>query len=293
MRGAVSRKKSREMMDVGVPTFPKGIRALVIATVAVWVVQIIPGAGSALSGWFDLLPYQTFGHFQLWRLFTYLFLHDPNGPFHLVFNMLTLWMFGAELEELWGTRRFVVFYLAAGAASGLLSLLTVFSPVMWFTPVIGASGAVLALLTVYALYFPRRQILLFFLFPVNVIAAVIIFGAISLVGAMQSRGSVSHLTHLGGIAAGFLYVKWFPVINNFLENAKARVETARRNAEQRKKNADSELYESVIDPILKKISEQGMDSLTPEERRLLEEPSKRKRKGPDDSEKILPFKRPR
>jgi membrane associated rhomboid family serine protease len=279
------------MMDIGVPTFPRGIRALVVATVAVWVVQIVPGAGSALSGWCELLPYQTFGHFQLWRLFTYLFLHDPNGPFHLVFNMLTLWMFGAELEEQWGTRRFVVFYLAAGAGSGLFSLLTMFSPVMWFTPVIGASGAVLALLTVYALYFPRRQMLLFFLFPVNVIAAVIIFGAISLMGAMQSRGNVSHLTHLGGIAAGFLYVKGFPVINNFLENAKARVDTARRQAGQNRKTADSEYFGSVIDPILKKISEKGMESLSPEEKRTLEEPSKRKRNGSDNSGKILPFKR--
>ena len=279
------------MMGFGSPGFPKGIRALIIATVAVWVVQILPGVGAAVFGWFALVPYDTFGHLQIWRLVTYLFLHDPSGPMHLLFNMLTLWMFGAELEELWGIRRFVVFYLTAGAASGLLSLLTVFSPAMWQTPVIGASGAVLALLTVYALYFPRRQMLLFFLFPVNVIVAVIIFGAISLMGAMQLRGNVSHLTHLGGIAAGVLYVKGFPIINNFLENAKARADSARRKAEQRRKTADSEYFESVIDPILKKISEKGMESLSPEEKRTLEEPSKRKRKGPDNSGKILPFKR--
>jgi hypothetical protein len=186
----------------------------------------------------------------------------------------------------------VVFYLVAGAASGLFSLLTVFSPAMWARPVIGASGAVLALLTVYALYFPRRQMLLFFLFPVNVIVAVIIFGAISLFGAMQSGGHISHLTHLGGIAAGFLYVKGFPIINNFLENAKTKVEAARRNADQRRKNADSQYYESVIDPILKKISEKGMESLSPEEKRALEEPSRRKQKGTDNSGKILPFKKP-
>jgi membrane associated rhomboid family serine protease len=278
------------MMDFGAPAFPRGIRALIVATAAVWVVQIVPGIGAAATSWFDLEPYKAFGHLQVWRLATYLFLHDPSGPFHLLFNMLTLWMFGAELEELWGARRFVVFYLVAGAASGLFSLLTVFSPVMWSTPVIGASGAVLALLTVYALYFPRRQMLLFFLFPVNVIVAVIIFGAISLFGAMQSGGHISHLTHLGGIAAGFLYIKGFPIANNFLENAKARVETAKRNAGQQRKNADGQYYENVIDPILKKISEKGMESLSPEEKRALEEPSKRK--GSDDSGKILPFKRP-
>ena len=280
------------MMGIGAPGFPKGIRALIVATVAVWVVQIMPGIGAAVFGWFALMPNETFGHFQVWRLVTYLFLHDPSGPMHLLFNMLTLWMFGAELEELWGTRRFVVFYLATGAASGLLSLLTVFIPAMWQTPVIGASGAVLALLTVYALYFPRRQILLFFLFPVNVIAAVVIFGAISLWGAMQMRGNVSHLTHLGGIAAGFLYVKGFPIINNFLENAKVRAETARRQAEQRAKTADKDYFEYVIDPILKKISEKGMESLTPEEKRTLEDVSKRRNKNPADPDKIIPFKRP-
>jgi len=279
------------MMEYAAPSFPKGLRILIAVTVAVWVLQLLPGIGAALTSWFELAPYKTFGQFQVWRLGTYLFLHDPSGPMHLLFNMLTLWMFGAELEELWGTRRFVAFYFLAGAAAGLASLLTVFSPVMWGTPVIGASGAVLALLTVYALYFPRRKILLFFLFPVNVIVAVIIFGAISLFGAMQSVGNISHLTHLGGTAAGFLYVKGLPTINNFLEAAKARVETAKRNAERRQKNADREFYENVIDPILKKISEHGMDSLTQEEKRALEEPSKRKSGGKNGSNKIMPFNR--
>jgi membrane associated rhomboid family serine protease len=291
MRGAAAFEKSR-IMDFAAPAFPRGVRALIIASAAVWLVQLLPGAGAALAGWCDLVPYKTFSQLQVWRLFTYLFLHDPNGPFHLIFNMLTLWMFGAEIEAMWGTRRFVFFYVFSGAGAGLFSLATRFSPVMWFVPVIGASGAVLALLTVYALYFPRRQMLLFFLFPVNVIVAVVIFGAISLLGSVQSWGNVSHLTHLGGIAAGFFYVKGFPIIESFFENAKARADTARHQAEERKKTADSDYFETVIDPILKKISETGMESLSPGEKRTLEEASKRKRKSREDPGKILPFKRP-
>jgi membrane associated rhomboid family serine protease len=267
---------------------PKGIRTLIVITVAVWIAQLLPWIGSALMQWGSLVPSQAFGQGQLWRCGTYLFLHDPSGPFHILFNMLTLWMFGVELEEMWGTKKFVLFYLISGIGSGLFSIITAVSPLMWMTPVIGASGGVLALLTVYALYFPRRQILLFFLVPVNVIVAVAIFGFISLYGSMRGLGNVSHLTHLGGIVVGVLYMKGFPFFSSFLENAKAGAQAVRRRADERKKNAENNYFENVIDPILKKISNSGMESLTNEEKKALEEASKRKRGG----DKILPFKRP-
>jgi membrane associated rhomboid family serine protease len=270
---------------------PKGIRTIIVITVAVWVAQLLPWIGNSISGWCSLVPDQAFGHGQIWRCATYLFLHDPHGPFHILFNMLTLWMFGMELEEMWGTRRFALFYLASGVGSGLFSLFTFISPAMWFTPVIGASGAIMALLTVYALYFPRRQILLFFLVPVNVIVAVAIFGIISLYGSMQAWGNVSHLTHLGGIVIGVLYVKAFPFFASFLENAKARAEKVRRTSDERKKNAERDYFENVIDPILKKISDHGMESLTKDEKKALEEASKRTKKTADGRDKLLPFKR--
>ena len=185
----------------------------------------------------------------------------------------------------------MLFYLAGGIGSALFSVVTFVSPIMWATPVIGASGAVIALLTVYALYFPRRQILLFFLVPVNVLVAVAIFGAISLYGSMQARGNVSHLTHLGGIVIGVLYVKAFPFLSAFLENAKARAEAVRTRAEERKKNADRDYFKNVIDPILKKISDHGMESLTKDEKKALEEASRRKRGGAGDTGRIIPFRR--
>ncbi len=278
-------------MDYGFPPFTKGIRALVIASTVVWILQLIPGIGDVTSGLCDLVPYKTFGRFEIWRLATYAFLHDTAGPFHILFNMFTLWMFGAELEEIWGTRKFVFFYVCAAVGSGLFSLITVFSPLLWFTPVIGASGAVLALLTVYALYFPRRQMLLFFLFPVNVVVAVAIFGALSLFGATRSWGNVSHLTHLGGIAVGFVYVKFFPALAEFLEQSKAWAAETRLRADFRKKNADRAYFESVIDPILKKISQSGMESLTKEEKQTLEEASKRKKEDDAGRGRMLPFRR--
>jgi membrane associated rhomboid family serine protease len=278
-------------MKYAVPPFPRGIRALVIATVAVWIVQLLPGIGPAVSGLFALVPCKAFGGLQLWRLCTYAFLHEAAGPFHILFNMLTLWMFGTELEDLWGTRRFVVFYLAAATGSGLFSVFTALSPVLWFVPVIGASGAVLALLTVYALYFPRRQMLLFFLFPVNVLVAVAIFGAISLFGSFGAWGNVSHLTHLGGIAVGFFYVKFSPYLKDVFEQTKSRAAEARRSAKAAGSIADKTYFETVVDPILKKISEHGMDSLSGDEKRTLDEASRRRKKDVDGSGKVLPFRR--
>ena len=113
--------------------------------------------------------------------------------------MLALWMFGVELEELWGSKRFTIFYLLCGAGSGLLSIF------LWNTSIIGALGAILGLLTVYACYFPDRTISMFFIFPMPVKFAVIIIGAISLWGASTGAGGIAHLMHLGGILIGLLY----------------------------------------------------------------------------------------
>ena len=270
------------MLSYSPPSFPKGVRTLLVATVAVYVVQIIPTIGDIVLDLGSLIPFRVFAGAQVWRLVTYLFLHDPRGPWHLVFNMLALWMFGIEIENLWGTRTFVLFYLGSGIGAGLLSF------VMWHNPIIGASGAVLALLTVYAFYFPQRRVLMFFIFPMPVWLAVAIIGFISLAGSMSGPGGIAHLTHLGGILAAVIYVKLFPLL------ARAGGEHRRRRSEQRMRHQAEErgsqqrFFEDHVDPILKKISEQGMGSLSAEERKILRAASRRGRDGGDAS-KIIPF----
>jgi hypothetical protein len=157
--------------------------------------------------------------------------------------------------------------------------------------VIGGSGAILALLTVYALTFPTRQILLFFIIPVNVVVAVVIFGAISVFGSLFSWGNVSHLTHLGGIVVGFLYVKTKPFMESFANNAKQKAELAQRQsiAKQEKKRQD--YFENMVDPVLKKISKNGIDSLTIDEKLILEKAAELKQKQDEASGKILRFRR--
>ena len=256
-------------------SIPKGLRFLLIATVAVWIVEILPGIGGLFLQMGALAPFKAVAHLQIWRFVSYLFLHDPHSPMHLLFNMLALWMFGVELEDLWGTRRFLTFYFLSGVGSGLFSVLS------WHSPVIGASGAILALLTVYACYFPNRTILLFFIFPVPVRIAVLIIGAISLWGAWTGAGGIAYLTHLGGIGVGFLYYKYYSaVIEWWRRRAEPSIKKKPTILEFRQKNDDTDTTtseEEEIDRILEKISRQGMDSLTEKERQKLLNASKKRK----------------
>jgi len=244
-----------------------GIKWLIIANTAVFVLQaLFPYLGYMLVRYGSLFPAQIVLSLQVWRLGPYMFLH--GNMTHLLFNMLALWMFGVELEGMWGTRRFIQFYFLAGIGSAL------FSFVMFTSNIIGASGAVLAILTVYAIYFPNRIVYLFFMFPVPVRVAVLLFGGISVLFAIQGGGgNIAHITHLGGILVGFLYMKGYDKINYLIEHFR---DLARQRA-QRMRNEHSRQrdrhFETVIDPILKKISQQGMDSLTQRERSILKNAS--------------------
>jgi len=263
------------MDRIAAPALPKGVKSILIATGAVWMLQLVPWVGERITVFGALVPNLAIAHGQIWRLVTYLFLHAQN-PFHILFNMLALWMFGVEIEELWGTKRFVIFYFIAGAGSGLFSVL------QWNSFIIGASGAVLALLTAYAYYFPDRTILMFFVFPLPVRLAVVIIGIMSLFGASSGSGGIAYLTHLGGIAVALLYVKYYGPFIAWLEERRLPAQQKKPSVLQfrpKKENAGKRQYfEEVIDPILKKISEKGIDSLTPEERRKLDDASKKPRK---------------
>jgi membrane associated rhomboid family serine protease len=160
---------------------------------------------------FGLSPASTLGSLQIWQPLTYMFLH--GGIFHLLFNMLALWMFGTELERMWGSRFFTRFYLVAGIGAAFTTIVLSFMPGtfgdrLYYSLTVGASGAVYGVLLAYALYFPNRPIYLWFLFPIPAKYFVMIIGAIALLSSMQATGSgVAHTTHLGGLVAGYLYLK--------------------------------------------------------------------------------------
>jgi len=173
-----SRYSTSSSFSFGPGPVSSTLKTLIVANVVVFLAQaMIP----QLTGVFGLQPILVVrGWF--WQLATYMFLH--GGLFHILFNMLALWMFGSELERLWGTRYFLRFYFATGIGAGLLTVLFSFLPFdaarqVYYSNVIGASGAIYGLLLAYGLYFPDRPIYMYLVFPIPARYFVLIMGAIA------------------------------------------------------------------------------------------------------------------
>lgn len=180
------------------------VRMLIAWNVILFLVQKLV-AGGWIEGTFGLIPAAVW-HGQVWQMVTYMFLH--GNFFHLLFNMIALWMFGSELEHLWGTNRFVKYYFFTGVGAALTTIVTTPSALY---PTIGASGAVYGLLLAYGVTFPNRPILLYFLFPIPAKYFVMIFGAIALLSSLSgAHTGVAHFAHLGGLVFGWIYLKGFP-----------------------------------------------------------------------------------
>jgi len=185
------------------------IKILIIANVVAFVVDYLaPSLGLART--FGLSPRDVLTRLQLWQPLTYMFLHA--GFSHILFNMLGLWLFGTELERMWGTKFFAKYYFVCGAGAAattmLLSLLPGSIGTQLFNSLtIGASGAVYGILLAYALYFPNRPIYVYMIFPIPAKYFVMIMGGISLVSSIGGDGGIARTTHLGGLIVGYLYLK--------------------------------------------------------------------------------------
>lgn len=187
------------------------VRALVFANVGAFLLTFV--APDLMTDVFGLSPQAVLEQGRFWQLATYLFVHDPGGFGHILFNMLGLWMFGVDLERRWGTTGFVKYYfvtgVGAGAATVIASLLP-FAPLeaMYAASTIGASGAIYGLLLAWAVLFPHRTILFMFVFPMPARVAALIMGAMAFLSAVSGRnGSVAEATHLAGLLVGWIYLK--------------------------------------------------------------------------------------
>jgi membrane associated rhomboid family serine protease len=187
---------------------PPVTRALLIANVLVFVVQAL--TGDLLVGTFALWPmasaqYPGAPSFEIWQLLTYGFLHGSLT--HLMFNMLALYMFGAPLERHLGSAEFLLFYFVTGIGAGLATLAVNWYSGLGYVPVVGASGAIFGLLLAFATYFPDTRILFMFFIPMRAPMAVLVFAGIELFSMFTgTRSGVAHLTHLAGLAFGWLYL---------------------------------------------------------------------------------------
>ena len=186
------------------PTFPPITQALLLANIAIYFLDQL--LGRQLTVWFALWPIGS-GEFWPWQIVSYSFLHGDFN--HLLFNMLGLWMFGSELEQVWGQKRFVQFYAASVVAAALTQLL-VNALLGSGAPTIGASGGLFGLLLAFAMIFPDRIILLFFVIPMKAKYLVALYGAIELYqGVYVMNSGVAHFAHLGGMLGGLLTIRYW------------------------------------------------------------------------------------
>jgi membrane associated rhomboid family serine protease len=189
-------------------SFPTGVKWLIISNVAIFLIYFFASrfVGDAAFIPLKLIPAMVM-HGAIWQLVTYLFLHSTGDFFHILFNMLALWMFGAPIEETWGTKRFLQYYFICGVGAGVC---VVAADMLFANPyqaTIGASGAIYGLLLAFGMMFPNQTVLMSFLFPIKAKYMVMIFGAIAFLSSFQGGSTVSNLAHLGGMIFGFAYMK--------------------------------------------------------------------------------------
>ena len=142
------------------------------------------------------------GYFRIWQPITYMFMHGNFS--HLFFNMFALWMFGGVLENFWGTRRFLFYYMACGIGAAVLYLLI---PGLSLT--VGASAAVYGLLLAFGMTFPNEYIYLYFLVPIKAKWFVIGYAVIELYEGFFVTDNIAHFAHLSGMLIGLIILLWW------------------------------------------------------------------------------------
>jgi len=249
---------------------PPSLKALILLNVGVFFVQFL---GYPLVSMLGLIPDRVvqWPLPEFWRLVTYLFLH--GGVWHLLFNLFALWMFGMAVESEWGGREFLKYYFLCGLGAALTSVaLAPHSPI----PIIGASGPIYGLLVAFAMLYPDAVVYLYFLIPVKAAHMAILFGALEFfMGASNATPGVARFAHLGGMATGYLYIRWWWVwklklktfFKNFFsgdeedEEAAPRARPARRAARNMPPAQEADDM-AEVDRILDKILDSGLESLT-------------------------------
>jgi membrane associated rhomboid family serine protease len=204
---------SRSYVNRYIPSnrFPVGLKWLLIANIGIFLIFFILRASRAevfLSS-LALVPADVVRRYQIWELVTYMFLH--TGMLNILWNMLALWMFGAELERLWGTARFLRFYFTCGIIAGLVFVVAAYLFHAQNEMAVGSNGAVYGILIAYGLMFPDQTMLFGFLIPMKSKYFVMIIGAIvflqSYMATVGGQGGVAVIASLGGLAAGYLLLR--------------------------------------------------------------------------------------
>ena len=253
--------------------FTDAIKTLISVNFAIFILQSISSSEIIFFSNFGLVPKLVWSQLKIWQPFTYMFFH--GDIWHVLINMFVLWMFGSELERVWGKKNFLRFYFITGIGSGLA---TMFFGLQSTIPIVGASGAIYGVLLAYGVMLPNRTVYLYGIIPIKSIWFVIGIGVIAFFSSFNNFTNISHLTHLFGMIIGYLYLKrpvhfrslWFSVFKKVLEY---------RIQNQEEKISRSVEIERDLNSILDKINREGFKSLTQEEEERLYKNSKNLSKG--------------
>jgi membrane associated rhomboid family serine protease len=216
--GVAAPKKERKSGVWMFTNLPPVTKALLIINAIVYALQLLLGPALDLFMLWPILPsgVEVPGAtpFMPWQLLTYGFMHDTGGPAHLLFNMLALVMFGAQLEHVWGNRRFLTYFLVCVVGAGLCQLAVVSMSLQQgggLYPTVGASGGVFGLLLAYGLLFPNQRVMLLIPpIPMKARTLVIVYGLIELtMGITGTQSGVAHFAHLGGMLFGWLLIRYW------------------------------------------------------------------------------------
>jgi len=221
-------------VGIGVPGLTPMVKKIMFVTGGVWLLQLLCYfAGFDLASgknWFPGLgavPSQ-FIRGAIYQPLTYIFLHSPRDPMHILFNMVMLWIFGGSLERYWGARAFLRYYIVCGVGGGVAAIIMGLFVGTGKVPTIGASGALFGLFIAFGIVFAKRTVLFMLIFPMQarVMAAIMI--GLNLFYLLNSRGDgVSYIAHLGGALTGYLYLKRAWHIGEFYRELRWKIKRRR------------------------------------------------------------------
>ena len=274
--GIYDRDYGRDNYDGGkqvrfmLPAITPAVKMILITNIAVFLpCFLIPKVQDVIFGLFSVWPANTFMSWQIWRLVTYQFLH--LGVSHILINMLILYFFGPMLEKMWGSKKFVKFYLICGACGGVLFTLLVWAG--WLNPasLVGASGAIYGTLAAGAVLYPNMRLYFLGFFPLPMKVAVGIFVVMSLLFTVRGGNQGGNAAHLAGLIAGAVYILWPRWQQAKSSRKPERIKWESKINQQRTFQAD-------IDRILDKVHREGISSLSRKEKKMLREATKREQK---------------
>ena len=254
-------------MRIQFPRITPVVKWLLIINTVAFLLGYLFRLESFLFKWFAVWPVTTGTTMQVWRYITYQFLHSGLG--HIFWNMFILYFFGTMLEKLWGSRKFLIFYLICGTTGGIFY--PVLAHIGWLgvAQLVGASGSILGMLAAAAILFPKMIVYVFGVFPLKMSILAIIIGVMSLLSILRpdvSPNAGGEAAHLGGMCAGAIYI----LSERWRQRVKMKVH---KNIWQKRMTEHRDL-QLEVDRILKKVHDRGMHSLTYKEKKVLKQATK-------------------